>query len=169
MTPVLQTRLRLALTLVLTLYGFYYIAHPDHYGLLDHVDLPIHETGHIVFGMFGEFITALGGTLFQLLVPLAFVIYFLRRRDRFAAGVAGWWVAQSLWNVSVYVKDAQAQELPLVGGGEHDWAYLLDELGWLERDQTVGQIVRVAGILTYIVAMVWCFANVRPEPGASHE
>lgn len=164
----LRIRLRLALAVVLALYGIYYITHPDHYGLFDHVDLPIHETGHIVFGPFGAFIAALGGTLLQLIVPLVFVTYFFRRRDRFAAGVAAWWLAQSLWNVSVYVKDAQAEELPLVGGGEHDWAYLLDELGWLERDQTVGQLVRVAGILVYIVAMVWCFANLRaPSPEQS--
>jgi len=164
-TPELRTRLRLAFAVVLALYGLYYISHPGYYGLMDHVDLPIHETGHLVFAPFGEFITALGGTLLQLLLPAIFVLYFLRRRDRFAAGVALWWVAQNLWNVAVYVKDAQAQELPLVGGGEHDWAYLLDALGWLEHDQTVGQIVRVAGILVYLVAVVWCFTNTRdPSP-----
>lgn len=159
------SRFRLAFAILLAAYGLYYLANPRHYGLLDHVDLPIHETGHLVFGPFGEFMTALGGTLLQLIVPAVFVWYFRRRGDRFAAGVALWWVAQNLWNVSVYVKDAQAQELPLVGGGEHDWAYLLDALGWLEHDQTVGQLVRVAGILVYLAALVWCFANIRdPNP-----
>lgn len=158
--------MKLALAVVLALYGLYYIANPGHYGLMDHVDLPIHETGHLVFAPFGEFMAALGGTLLQLIFPAVFVWYFERRGDRFAAGVALWWLAQNLWNVSVYVKDAQAEELPLVGGGEHDWAYLLDALGVLEHDQTVGQIVRVTGILVYIVALVRCFANARePNPG----
>ena len=158
-TPV--SRSRLAFAILLAAYGLYYLANPDHYGLLDHVDLPIHETGHIVFAPFGEFMTALGGTLLQLIFPAAFVWYFRRRGDRFAAGVALWWVAQNLWNVSVYIKDAQAQELPLVGGGEHDWAYLLDALGWLEQDQRVGQIVRTVGVLVYLVAVVQCFAHTR--------
>jgi hypothetical protein len=155
---------RKALALVLALYGLYYLVRPEHYGLVDYVDLPIHETGHLVFGPLGEFMTALGGTLLQLMVPVAFVVYFTRRSDRFAAGVALWWVAQNLWNISVYVKDAQAQALPLVGGGEHDWAYLLDALGWLEQDQVVGNLVRAIGTLLYLVAIVWCFANVRPHP-----
>src|SRR3989442_13581246 len=70
---------------------------------------------------------------------------FGRRGDRHAATVALWWVAQNLWNISVYVKDARAEELPLVGGGEHDWNYLLGELGLLDQDQLAGDAVRVAG------------------------
>lgn len=154
-------RLRLALAILLAAYGVYYLRHPDHYGLLDHVDLAIHETGHLVFAPFGAFLTALGGTLLQLAVPAAFVWYFVRRRDRYAAGVALWWVAQNLWNVSIYAKDAQAQELPLVGGGEHDWAYLLEEVGWLEHDQVVGQVIRLAGAVAFLMAIVVCIANAR--------
>lgn len=91
----LGNRLRLALAVVLAAYGLFYIINPSHYGLLDHVDLAIHETGHLVFSPFGEFITALGGTLLQLIFPAAFVWYFQRRRDRFAVGVAVWWLAQN--------------------------------------------------------------------------
>jgi hypothetical protein len=148
----LPSRGRTILTLVLAAYGVYYLIVPSHYGLFDFVDLGIHETGHLVFGPFGEFIGALGGTLLQLLFPLAFVWYFLRRGDRHAATVAGWWVAQNLWNISVYVQDAQAEELPLVGGGEHDWAYLLGELGLLEHDHFIGQLVRFLGVLIFAYA-----------------
>src|SRR5438034_8875264 len=83
----------------------------------------------------------------QLLMPSLVVWYFTRRGDRHAATVALWWVAQNLWNISVYVKDARAEELPLVGGGEHDWNYLLGEAGLLEQDQLVGDAVRLAGAL----------------------
>lgn len=147
-----MSRGRLILTLVLAAYGLYYLLVPGHYGLFDYVDLGIHETGHIVFGPFGEFIGALGGTLLQLLFPLCFVWYFWRRGDRHAATVAGWWVAQNFWNVAVYVQDAQAEELPLVGGGVHDWAYLLGELGLLEHDHFMGQLVRFIGILIFAYA-----------------
>lgn len=143
---------RLILTLVLAAYGLFYIFVPGHYGLFDYVDLGIHETGHIVFGPFGELLGMLGGTLLQLALPLAFGWYFLRRGDRHAATVAGWWVAQNFWNVAVYVQDAQAEELPLVGGGEHDWAYLLGKLDLVEHDQLIGQVVRFVGILIFAYA-----------------
>jgi hypothetical protein len=147
-----MARGRLLLTAALGVYGLYYLLVPGHFGLIDNVDLAIHETGHLVFGPFGEFIGTLGGTLLQLIFPLVFAGYFLRRGDRHAATVAAWWVAQNCWNISVYVQDARAQELPLVGGGEHDWAYLLAELDLLRYDHTIGQLVRVAGMLIFAYA-----------------
>src|SRR6188768_3939196 len=129
------TRLgRLALAAFLALYGFRMLRHPDAGSLMDSVDLPIHETGHLVFAPFGEFVQFLGGTLFQLIIPIAFVVYFARRKDVFAACCGMWWVAQNLWNISVYIADARAEVLPLVGGGEHDWAHLLGRMGWLKFD-----------------------------------
>ncbi|MGH9887613.1 MAG: hypothetical protein ACREBE_18935 [bacterium] len=145
---------RIGLTVILALYGFALLRHPDMGSLMDSVDLPIHETGHLVFSPFGEFVQFLGGTLFQLIMPSAFVAYFLHRRDRHAASVALWWVAQNFWNISVYVKDARNQDLDLVGGGEHDWAYLLGHLGWLKQDQRIGHGIWLIGVLLFLVAIV---------------
>jgi hypothetical protein len=156
---------RMLLTAALTVYGVYYLLAPDHFGLIDNVDLAIHETGHLVFGPFGEFIGTLGGTLLQLLFPATFAWYFWRQGDRHAATVAAWWIAQNSWNISVYVKDARAQELPLVGGGEHDWAYLLEQLGLLEQDQAVGTVVRVAGTLIFAYAALRGYAYARIPEG----
>jgi hypothetical protein len=94
-----------------------------------------------------------GGTLFQLIMPAIFVGYFLRREDRHSASVALWWVAQNFWNISVYAADARAQELPLVGGGEHDWAYLLGELHWLQYDQRIARIIWTAGVVLFVTAI----------------
>ena len=44
-------------------------------------------------------------------------------------------------------------ELPLVGGGEHDWAYLLGELNLLPRDQIIGHAVWLTGVVVYLVAI----------------
>jgi hypothetical protein len=147
-------RLRHLLALGLAAYGVACLRHPEHFGLLDAVDLPIHETGHLVFAPFGEFLQFLGGTLLQVGFPLVFVGYFLRRRDRYAADVVLMWVAQNLWNVSVYVADARARRLPLVGGGEHDWGYLLGRLGLLEQDLLISRIVYGAGVFLFAGA-VW--------------
>lgn len=159
-----RKNLRLLAVALLALYGLVCLRAPNNGRLLDGVDLAIHETGHIVFSPFGEIMTALGGTLFQLIIPATFVVYFWRRRDRYAAAFALWWIAQNLWNISVYVRDARAQELPLVGGGEHDWAYLLGEAGWLVRDVALGEAVHALGIAVYLIAIGLGAASAEAKP-----
>jgi hypothetical protein len=85
--------------------------------------------------------------------------YFLYKRDQYAASVLLWWVGQNLWNISVYIKDARAMELPLVGGGVHDWRVILGELGHLPRDQEIGQTVYVIGVLCYLVSIGWALVT----------
>jgi hypothetical protein len=170
-----QRRVRLFLTGALALYGIPCLLRPESGRLLDALDLAIHETGHLVFAPFGEFLQFLGGTLFQLMLPAAFVVYFWRRADRHAASVALWWIAQNCWNISVYVRDARAQALPLVGGGEHDWAYLLGRLGWLRYDQAIALDVRVIGVAIYAYAIAagfryaWRMSSATEESAAATE
>jgi hypothetical protein len=149
---------RIALTVILAVYGFLLLRDPGASHLIDSVNLAIHEAGHVFFGPFGEFIGFLGGTLMQLIVPLTFMGYFLFKRDQYAASVLLWWVGQNLWNISVYIKDARAMELPLVGGGVHDWRVILGETGLLPRDQEIGQTVFTVGVLCYLVAVGWGLA-----------
>lgn len=149
-----ERRSRITLTVALGIYGWQCLRSPGEYRWLDSLDLAIHETGHLVFGFDGELLMLLGGTLFQLIVPAAFVVALWRQGDRHGATVPLWWLGQNCWNVSVYIKDARAQMLPLVGGGEHDWALLLGELDWLHRDQAIGGAVFLAGVALYAVAIV---------------
>ena len=151
----MHTTARRALSVALLLYGAYGLRHQGEGTLLDGVDLAIHETGHLVFGPFGEFAGFAGGTLFQLLMPLAFVIYFLRRHDRYAASVALWWVGQNCGHIAVYVADARAQELPLVGGGEHDWEYLLGRMGLMAQDHAIARAITLVGYVLVVGAALW--------------
>jgi hypothetical protein len=160
---------RFGLAALLAFYGFRLLLHPEGGSLMDSVDLPIHETGHLVFAPFGEFIQFLGGTLFQLIMPAAFVVYFMRSKDRFAASCALWWVGQNLWNISVYVADARAELLPLVGGGEHDWAYLLGRMGWLKFDRLIAHDIWFVGVMIYCVSIggaALVLMNERAKAGA---
>lgn len=143
---------RRVLTLLLLVYGLYDLAHLGRGSLLDGVDLAIHETGHLVFAPFGEFVGVAGGTLFQLIMPLVFVGYFWRRGDRHAASVALWWVGQNCGHIAYYLADARAQELPLVGGGEHDWNYLLGRMGLLAHDQGIAHGVVALGVLLVLAS-----------------
>ena len=53
----------------------------------------------------------------------------MRDRKPFEAAVCGVWFAESMMYMAVYMGDSLAQELPLVGGHIHDWAYLLSRAG----------------------------------------
>ena len=150
----IDRRWRAVLTLVLAIYGITCLRSPGDYRWLDSLDLAIHETGHLVFAFDGETLAVMGGTLFQLIVPAAFVVALWRAGDRHGATVPLWWMGQNCWNISVYVRDARTQELPLVGGGEHDWAALLGQWGWLNRDGALADTVHLVGVVIYLVAIV---------------
>ena len=161
----IDRRWRAGLTVVLAIYGYLCLRNPGDYRWLDSLDLAIHETGHLLFMFGGETLTILGGTLFQLIVPAAFVVALWRAGDRHGATVPLWWLGQNCWNISVYVRDARAQELPLVGGGEHDWATLLGQWGWMSRDGAMADAVHLVGVLIYLVAIVGGWLLLRHEPG----
>lgn len=124
--------------------------------MLDGVNLVFHEAGHPLFGMLGwETLTILGGTLMQVLVPLVVAASFWLRRDAYGTAAAGIWAFENLLNIAHYVADARAQVLPLVGGGEHDWAELLGRWGLLAQDTTLAQGLRILGWLGMVVCWAW--------------
>lgn len=133
-------------------------AEPGWVPLLDGVNLLFHEAGHPLFGIFGwEPLTILGGTLMQLLVPMLVLGSFWFRREAPGAAAAGIWAFENLLNIARYVADARAQVLPLVGGGEHDWADLLGRWGCLAQDQGIAQFLRVAGWIGMAGSWGWLF------------
>ncbi len=131
---------------------------PDTWTFLDDIDLAIHEAGHMVFMPFGEFMMILGGSLFQLIVPAVFVGYFARQKQWYSAFFVLIWLGQSCFNLSYYIADARARELPLLSGDptSHDWTWLLLEMRMLEHDTSIGNGVRVIGLLLIITAVVGC-------------
>lgn len=135
---------------------------PFTWRLLDGVDFLIHEAGHPIFGIFGEFIGVAGGSLMQLLVPLAFFGYFTYRGHYYSASFVLFWVGQSLLNVFVYANDAVAMQLVLNSGltgsegGFHDWNYLLEATGLLARTTQVAGLIRILGTLAIILAIAGC-------------
>jgi hypothetical protein len=144
---------------IVGIYGLNCAANPGSYGFLDSVDLIFHEAGHVLFGIFGEFIGILGGTLMQLLIPASVTVYFAGHQRFYSAAVTLFWVAQSLFNVSVYLKDARARVLPLLGGEGviHDWHYILGRLHLLAWDQVVGNLIYTVGVVLLGVSVVGGF------------
>jgi hypothetical protein len=125
-------------------------------------NLIFHEAGHVIFSPFGRFMTVLGGSLFQILVPLICAISFAYQyEDRFAAAVCTWWAGQNVVDVAPYIADARKLQLTLIGGRTgaevegHDWEYLLMSIGWLHLDERLGRAALVAGTLVMVGAIVW--------------
>ena len=147
--------LRLLVAGGIGVYGWARLRNAEHWDLLDDVNLAVHEAGHVLFSPLGDHTGVLGGSLFQVLAPLAFVIYFFVRRDRFAGSVVMAWLGASLGNVALYISDARAQELPLLGGENviHDWWYLLIEWDLLPQDLVIARYVRMAGALAFVAAV----------------
>ena len=146
---------RVGLTIALAVYGIAILAAPMSWSFIDNINLPVHETGHLMFAAFGDTLQLLGGTLLQLLLPLAFAAYFTMQRDEHAASVGIWWVGQNFVNISTYMSDAQPMSLPLAGGGDHDWNILFSEWGVLTHASQYAQLAHGFGFLVMLVATVW--------------
>lgn len=133
---------------------------------LHNINLIIHEAGHPIFGIFGEFLGLLGGSLMQVLVPGVIAGYFFLTRQRFALAIALWWTGQSILDVSFYIKDAQERAIPLLGGEAvmHDWHFLLLKLRLLPYDDEIAGIVFCLGILLYLVAIPLGFYYAYTKP-----
>jgi hypothetical protein len=125
-------------------------------GFIHGVNLVFHEAGHVIFGFFGEFVAALGGSLNQVLIPLIVTIAFLRTRQRASAAVVLFWTGQSITDVAIYAADGRARALPLLAEGLiHDWSYILGRLGLLGSAETVGRLLFAAGVLTMLAAILF--------------
>ena len=123
--------------------------------------LIFHEAGHVLFMPFGEWLTVLGGTLGQLLMPLLLAgALLLKNRDPFGAAIGIWFLGVSLLDIAPYMYDALEPQLTLLGGGTgedgpHDWVYLFRSLGWLARSQVIGGMTHSFGVLVCTAAVAW--------------
>ena len=134
----------------------YVLTHKDGFlGILDSFNLLVHEAGHIIFSPFGHTLYFMGGSLLQCIMPAAFCFSFWRTRQPAGVAVSGIWLGQNLLNVAIYVADAQAMALPLLGGGLHDWNTLLGGTFLLRHCRTLGSMLKLLGWAVMIVSAAW--------------
>ena len=121
--------------------------------VIDMIDLFIHEAGHFFFSIFGKFIYILGGSLFQIIIPVATVIVFYRSTER-SLPFTLYWTGQSIVNVSVYIGDAPFQKLHLISRvAIHDWHWLMNTMDLMDSAVDIAEVVNILGIGTCIAGI----------------
>jgi len=136
------------------------VASFDFVPLLDHVNLAFHESGHLLFRILGETMSLYGGTLMQFVFPAVTAIHFAHRGQTLSAAACAAWFCENFRYTAHYMADARVQQLPLVGGGEHDWFNIFSRWDALESD------TRIAGLFEFLcwaglVAIWWVVWRMR--------
>lgn len=123
--------------------------------VLDGANLAFHEAGHLIYGVLGRTVALYGGTLGQLTFPAVCLAIFWTRRETTSFAACAIWLAQNLCNIGRYAADARAHELPLVGGGEHDWTRILSRWGALRWDVRLGATLHGIGVAGMLLSGAW--------------
>ena len=129
-------------------------------------DLVFHEAGHVLFSPFGRFMTVLGGSLLQFLVPVIAAVAFIRQEEPFSAAICAWWAGQNLVDLAPYIADARRLGLVLLGGRTgaevegHDWEFILTELGMTHLDQRFGYTAYALGILIMVGSLAYAGSTI---------
>ncbi|WP_317929820.1 hypothetical protein [Halioxenophilus sp. WMMB6] len=155
---------RIFLLVIFTIWSGFFIMHGISWtdiggSFMHNINLPFHEFGHLLFAFFGRFMAILGGSLFQVLLPLGLMFAFVvQRRDPFAGAIMLWWCGQNFIDISPYINDAPYRAIPLIGGmseSAHDWGNLLTLTNRLESAHSLARFSFTLGSLVMILAIGW--------------
>lgn len=125
--------------------------------VLDSANLALHEAGHPLVSLFSERATVYGGTLFQLVFPLAVVWHFYRQDHPVGVAAGMIWLGENCFNIARYMADARAQNLPLVGSGDHDWTEIFARWNVLHLDGRIAGMTRIVGFVLMVSAIIWLY------------
>ncbi len=142
---------------VVVLWAAYRASLDDFIPILDHANLAFHEAGHLFFGVLGYTMGLYGGTLGQLVFPVVAAVSFFRKGAIMPAALALLWFFQNFLNIARYAADARAQQLPLVGGGEHDWFTILYRWNALNADASVASALTLIAWGGMVCTVCWVF------------
>ncbi len=159
---------RVAAYVAFFVWGWYFIAldfRDNEIGnsFMHRINLVFHEAGHVIFMPFGRFMTVLGGTLGQLLMPIIVAsALVIKNHDNFGGSLGLWWLGQSLMDCAPYIGDARDLQLMLLGGGTgadrpgvHDWENILLDLNLINYDTKIAAAAHALGTALVLIAFIW--------------
>jgi hypothetical protein len=122
---------------------------------LDHANLLFHEAGHPFVGLFSNRLETYGGTLGQLTFPVVLAVSFWRKHQPLAFAASVIWFFENWLNIARYMADARALQLPLLGGGDHDWNTIFTRWHCLQYDLNIAATVRFIGWTGMALPIFW--------------
>ena len=127
--------------------------------VLDNLILIIHESGHTIFGIFRwRFLTILGGTLMELLIPFLLFISAWLKHQKVLAQFSLFVLGYAWFDSSAYCMDAYYQQLPLIGNlpkSAHDFTNMLSSLNLLDHYKTISWFMFLIGFIVIILSLAW--------------
>jgi hypothetical protein len=127
--------------------------------------LYIHEAGHFFFRIFGETLYIMGGSLFQVIVPIVWFVV-AKREGSSLSNVALFFIGISAMDVSIYMKDAEQRLLPLISGlskTHHDWWRLFVNWDAIELAYPLGETLFWIGFILSMAGLVLGVKNTITE------
>jgi hypothetical protein len=152
--------------------GLVWASQPGFVFVLDHANLLFHEAGHPLIGLFSQRMEPYGGTLGQLVFPVLLVVSFWRKGQVLPFTAALIWFFENWLNIAHYMADARALQLPLVGGGDHDWNTIFSRWRLLAYDTQIAGTVKTLGWVGIFAASscgAWCSWRDRKAPEVASE
>jgi len=123
--------------------------------ILDHANLLFHEAGHPIIGLFSTRLEPYGGTIGQLAFPAILAFHCWRKGQPLGVAAGGVWFFENWLNIARYLADARSMELPLVGGGDHDWNTILSRWELLPYDTRIAAGLRLLAWLGIAASCGW--------------
>lgn len=167
--------LEISLLFAIPLYGALcwlwtvYIKDYSYYWIIGHINVGIHEVGHIVFGVFGnQTVHVLWWTLLQLLFPIIFIGIARYRKQPFAIVLCGVRLATNLFYIARYMYDATRLVNPMlsmswdVETSIHDRNYLFGLWWVIAQTDQISFSTRILWFIFYALSLAyWLFLIVK--------
>ena len=91
----------------------------------------------------------------QLAFPFIVAVLCWQRRQTLGLAAATVWFFENGLNIARYIADARRMELPLVGGGDHDWHRILSAWNVLQHDTQIASTVRALAWIGIFLPCLW--------------
>ncbi len=131
--------------------------------LIDGFLLIIHEAGHTFFSVFGSrFLTILGGTLLELLIPFLIAVYGWFNYKQIIAQIGLLLTGFAWLETSAYAADPMARRMPLLGNlpkSAHDFHNLFSMAGVLDQHMTFAWLMYWMGVACILLFLTYPIFN----------
>jgi hypothetical protein len=126
-----------------------YLRRPDYLSILGAFNYWIHEAGHLLALPFGQMLEAISGTMLEMLMPIVFLVVFLKQGEFFGASFCCGWLSTCFFYASWYISMAQRTD-----DWTHDWYNILSTLGILMYNRQIAFLAKSVAVLLMLFSII---------------